>query len=189
MHPPESLRAFPPLSHGCAMRATPPARRGGPCAAALAWAAPESGHGGHVSRPARAGHAGDDLCAVHGAALAVSWWTRDGVLALCTRCPWPPRHSSALAVVELRVFRRELQPRHGVMLVSLVWLLLPLFAALPLMLAGHHLGRPLSFTHAYFEAVSGLTTTGSTVLSGLDRCRCRSTSGAPSCSGWAAWAF
>ena len=55
------------------------------------------------------------------------------------------------------------------MLVSLVWLLLPLFAALPLMLAGHHLGRPLSFTHAYFEAVSGLTTTGSTVMSGLDQ--------------------
>ena len=37
------------------------------------------------------------------------------------------------------------------------------------MLAGHHLGRPLSFTHAYFEAVSGLTTTGSTVMSGLDQ--------------------
>ncbi|MBX9836241.1 MAG: TrkH family potassium uptake protein, partial [Burkholderiaceae bacterium] len=29
-------------------------------------------------------------------------------------------------------------------------------------------GRPMSFTHAYFEAVSGLTTTGSTVLSNLD---------------------
>ena len=46
--------------------------------------------------------------------------------------------------------------------------LLPLFAALPLMLATHEIGRPMSFTHAYFEAVSGLTTTGSTVLTGLD---------------------
>jgi trk system potassium uptake protein TrkH len=36
------------------------------------------------------------------------------------------------------------------------------------MLALQHIGRPLSFTHAYFEAVSGLTTTGSTVLLGLD---------------------
>eukprot|EP01031_Cornospumella_fuschlensis_P012153 gene12153-14856_t len=43
-----------------------------------------------------------------------------------------------------------------------------LVIALPLMLAGHHTGHPLSFTHAYFEAVSGLTTTGSTVLAGLD---------------------
>lgn len=68
----------------------------------------------------------------------------------------------------LREFRRELQARHGVMLVSMVWLLLPVFAALPLMLALHDLGRPLSFTHAYFEAVSGLTTTGSTVLASLE---------------------
>lgn len=101
--------------------------------------------------------------------MAVSWWTRDGVLFVY------PLSMAATAFVgawlwwSFRVFRRELQPRHGVMLVSLVWLLLPLFAALPLMLAGHHLGRPLSFTHAYFEAVSGLTTTGSTVMSGLDR--------------------
>ena len=101
--------------------------------------------------------------------MAVSWWTRDGVLFVY------PLSMAATAFVgawlwwSFRVFRRELQPRHGVMLVSLVWLLLPLFAALPLMLAGHHLGRPLSFTHAYFEAVSGLTTTGSTVMSGLDQ--------------------
>ena len=35
-------------------------------------------------------------------------------------------------------------------------------------LAMQYLGRPISFTHAYFEAVSGLTTTGATVLTGLD---------------------
>src|SRR5699024_7590355 len=68
----------------------------------------------------------------------------------------------------LSPFRRELQPRHGVILVSLVWLVLPLCACLPLMLALHQLGIPVSFTHAYFEAVSGLTTSGATVLTGLD---------------------
>jgi simple sugar transport system ATP-binding protein len=31
-----------------------------------------------------------------------------------------------------------------------------------------HVGLTISFTHAYFEAVSGLTTTGATVLTGLD---------------------
>jgi trk system potassium uptake protein len=60
--------------------------------------------------------------------------------------------------------RRELQPRDGFLLVSLVWAVLPTFGALPLMF---HLPG-LSFTDAYFEAVSGLTTTGATVLTGLD---------------------
>jgi trk system potassium uptake protein len=60
--------------------------------------------------------------------------------------------------------RRELQTRDGFLLVVLVWTMLPLFAALPLLL---HLPQ-ISFTDAYFESVSGLTTTGATVLSGLD---------------------
>ena len=61
--------------------------------------------------------------------------------------------------------RRELQTRDGFLLVALVWTVLPAFATLPLML---YLNG-LSFTDAYFETVSGLTTTGATVLSGLDR--------------------
>ena len=60
--------------------------------------------------------------------------------------------------------RRELKPRDGFLLVTLGWLLLSGAAALPLLLA-----LPgLTFTGAYFEAMSGLTTTGSTVLTGLD---------------------
>ncbi|WP_422844330.1 TrkH family potassium uptake protein [Acidovorax sp. M2(2025)] len=100
--------------------------------------------------------------------LAVSWWTQDGLWFVYPQCMAATAFAGGWLWWSFRVFRRELQPRHGVMLVSLVWLLLPLFAALPLMLAGHTIGRPMSFTHAYFEAVSGLTTTGSTVLSGLD---------------------
>ena len=60
--------------------------------------------------------------------------------------------------------RRELQPRDGFLLVSLVWTVIPAFATIPLMLEI----PGLSFTDAYFETVSGLTTTGATVLSGLD---------------------
>jgi trk system potassium uptake protein TrkH len=63
-----------------------------------------------------------------------------------------------------RRFRRELRLRDGFILVSLTWLVLAAFAALPLMLAI----PGLSFTDAYFEAMSGLTTTGATVLTGLD---------------------
>ena len=68
----------------------------------------------------------------------------------------------------LRRHARELQPRHGVMLVALTWVLLPLAASVPLLLSFSAIGRPINFTHAYFEAVSGLTTTGATVLTGLD---------------------
>jgi trk system potassium uptake protein len=67
-----------------------------------------------------------------------------------------------------RRYRRELQPRDGIMLVSLAWTVLPLFASVPLMVYFKQAGTPLSFTDAYFEAMSGLTTTGATVLTGLD---------------------
>jgi trk system potassium uptake protein TrkH len=64
-----------------------------------------------------------------------------------------------------RRFRRELQPRDGFLLVTLTWSLLPAFGALPLLLAI----PGLSLTDAYFEAMSGLTTTGATVLTGLEK--------------------
>ena len=60
--------------------------------------------------------------------------------------------------------KRDLTIRDGFLMVALVWTVLPLFAALPLMI---HLD--VSFTDAYFEAVSGLTTTGATVFSDLDK--------------------
>lgn len=60
---------------------------------------------------------------------------------------------------------RELQPHDGFLLATLVWVVLPVFGAIPLLL--HIPG--LSFTDAYFEAVSGLTTTGATVLTGLEK--------------------
>jgi trk system potassium uptake protein TrkH len=63
-----------------------------------------------------------------------------------------------------RRFKTELQTRDGFLLVALAWTLTPAFATAPLLL---HL-PDLSFTGAYFETASALTTTGSTVLSGLD---------------------
>ncbi len=52
---------------------------------------------------------------------------------------------------------RDLTIRDGFLMVALVWTVLPVYAALPLVLQLN-----LSFTDAYFEAVSGLTTTGAT---------------------------
>jgi len=64
--------------------------------------------------------------------------------------------------------RSELHARDGFLLVSAVWAGLPLLAAIPLLLYYDGAGMPLSFTDAYFEAMSGLTTTGATVLTGLE---------------------
>jgi trk system potassium uptake protein TrkH len=102
--------------------------------------------------------------------LLVSWAMDDGALRaypaaaglalLCGAVLWSTRRFGE---------RRELQPRDGMLLVSLVWTVLPAFAALPLWLHFQQAGTPMSFTDAYFEAVSGLTTTGATVISGLDQ--------------------
>jgi trk system potassium uptake protein len=63
-----------------------------------------------------------------------------------------------------RRFARELKPRDGFLLATLSWVLMSASATMPLLL-----GLPgLSFTDAYFETMSGLTATGSTVLTGLD---------------------
>lgn len=69
-----------------------------------------------------------------------------------------------LVMLLTRRHRRELLPRDGFLLVNLVWLVLPAFSAIPLLLSI----EGLSWTDAYFESMSALTATGATVLSGLD---------------------
>jgi trk system potassium uptake protein TrkH len=58
----------------------------------------------------------------------------------------------------------KLDLRQAFVLTSLAWVVLSAFAGLPLMWSQLN----LSFTRAFFETMSGLTTTGSTVLTGLD---------------------
>jgi trk system potassium uptake protein TrkH len=100
--------------------------------------------------------------------MGVSWASHDGVTGVYAASISITLLVGALLWGGMRRFKRELQPRHGVMLVSLAWVLMPLLAAVPIMLALQQIGRPISFTHAYFEAVSGLTTSGGTVLSQLN---------------------
>jgi trk system potassium uptake protein TrkH len=68
-----------------------------------------------------------------------------GMLGLATRAPTPPTTQ-----------------RFGFILVALIWTTGPVAGAVPFVLFG------MSPTDALFEAVSGLTTTGSTVMAGLD---------------------
>ncbi|MGY8937970.1 MAG: TrkH family potassium uptake protein [Alphaproteobacteria bacterium] len=59
---------------------------------------------------------------------------------------------------------RKISIRQAFVLTTVVWVVIPSFAALPLAFAD----LQLSYTDAFFEAMSGLTTTGSTVMLGLD---------------------
>lgn len=58
----------------------------------------------------------------------------------------------------------SLNVRQGFLLTGASWLALVVFAAIPLSMGG----LQLSYVDAFFEAMSGITTTGSTVVSGLD---------------------
>jgi len=59
--------------------------------------------------------------------------------------------------------RSHLGVREMFLLTTGVWVLASLFAALPFVFIEH-----ISYTDAFFETMSGITTTGSTVLHGLD---------------------
>jgi trk system potassium uptake protein TrkH len=59
---------------------------------------------------------------------------------------------------------RAITPRQGFVLTTTLWIVIPGFAALPFAFAD----MDLSYTDAFFESMSGLTTTGSTVIRSLD---------------------
>lgn len=58
----------------------------------------------------------------------------------------------------------QLRPRDMYLLTTCSWLVVCVFAALPMVLIHH-----ISYTDAFFETMSGVTTTGSTILVGLDK--------------------
>ena len=70
-----------------------------------------------------------------------------------------------LLFLPVRNQRGDLRLRDGFMVVVLFWTVLGVAGALPLILYD---SLAISFTDAVFESMSGLTTTGATVLSGLD---------------------
>ncbi|MFC7333649.1 TrkH family potassium uptake protein [Rhodocista pekingensis] len=70
---------------------------------------------------------------------------------------------AVLLVLTNRTHGISLNLRQTFVLTSLAWIIVCLFSSLPFMLSSLRLG----FADAFFEAMSGLTTTGSTVITGL----------------------
>ena len=86
-------------------------------------------------------------------------WRAFGAAALAT---------AAIGGTMFLAFRTSQQHRFGLregfLLTVLTWVIFCAFAALPLTL----IDARLSYTDAFFEAMSGLTTTGATIMVGLD---------------------
>jgi trk system potassium uptake protein TrkH len=97
--------------------------------------------------------------------VGVSLWYDDG--------SWLPFMESFALILSAGVLcwypvrkkRKELRLRDGFLVVASFWTVLGTAGALPLFLAEV---PSMSFTDAVFESMSGLTTTGATVLTGLD---------------------
>ena len=65
-----------------------------------------------------------------------------------------------------REVKKDFRLREGVLIVVCFWIVLSLFGTLPFLITDSI--NNLSFSDAFFESMSGLTTTGATVLSQLD---------------------
>ncbi|MBM4129065.1 MAG: TrkH family potassium uptake protein, partial [Nitrospira sp.] len=69
-----------------------------------------------------------------------------------------------LYLVTYKHKREEIRHRDAFMIVTVTWLMISLFGAIPFMFSGtFH-----SFTDAYFEAMAGFTTTGASVLKDVE---------------------
>ena len=96
--------------------------------------------------------------------LAIAHFTNDGANVAFATGVAATFCVGLLLFVSTRSFKRELMSRDGFLLATIIWSAVPFFAAIPLYLNL----EGISFTLAYFEAMSGTTTTCATVLTGLD---------------------
>ncbi len=97
--------------------------------------------------------------------VAISLWYDDGttvsfILAFVVTL------GTGLALwLPAAAFRVDLRLRDGFVVVVMLWVVLGFFGALPLMLADN---PHMTFVDSVFESLSGLTTTGATVITGID---------------------
>ena len=95
----------------------------------------------------------------------VAWWANDGTADLFLIS------AGVLVLIGLAIFipvrhrRQELRLRDGFLIVVGCWLALALVGALPFVLL---VDPKLDYVDALFESMSGLTTTGATILTGID---------------------
>ena len=96
---------------------------------------------------------------------AVSWWYHDGTAVLFLISAAILLSIGLLIFLPVRQVKHELRLRDGFLIVVGCWLALALVGALPFLL----LQSPqLSYVDALFESMSGLTTTGATIITNIE---------------------
>ena len=97
--------------------------------------------------------------------LLVSMYYNDGVAYSFLTTFFLTLLSGFLLWAPVMKNRRELKTRDGFLVVTLFWTVLGTFGSFPFIFTS---SLQMSVTDSFFESISGLTTTGATVLSGLD---------------------
>lgn len=96
----------------------------------------------------------------------IGWWYGDGEAMTFIYAFLVTLVTGVVFWLPVMLLDKELRLRDGFTIVVMFWTVLGLFGAVPLILSE----RPtVTVTDAVFESVSGLTTTGATVLVGLDQ--------------------
>lgn len=93
-----------------------------------------------------------------------SWYYEDGVTAQISAAGMLVLLAGLVMMFLTRGHSKEIRTREGFIVVSFGWVLLSLSGALPYTFSG---AIP-SFTNAFFETVSGYTTTGATILTDIE---------------------
>ncbi len=97
--------------------------------------------------------------------MLVSWWYEDGVLEAFLGAFFLILAAGLALWLPVRHHHRELRLRDGFIVVVMFWVALGLSGSVPLLLS--HIAD-MSVTDAVFESISGLTTTGATVIENID---------------------
>lgn len=95
--------------------------------------------------------------------LGISWYYKDSAfVAMLWSCGLTAGIGSVLTLLPYE--HSPLQRREGLVAVPVLWCMVTLFGSLPFLLSG----AVPTFTDAFFESMSGFTTTGATVFTHID---------------------
>jgi len=97
--------------------------------------------------------------------VAISLWYEDGTTTAFILAFVVTLGTGLALWLPAATFRVDLRLRGGFVVVVMLWVVLGFFGALPFTLADN---PHMSFTDSVFESLSGLTTTGATVITGID---------------------
>ena len=97
--------------------------------------------------------------------VVVSWLYDDGAMTPFIIAFFTTLVAGSIMWWPVKGFQKEMRTRDGFIIVAMFWLVLGLSGSLPLILS---VAPQMTITDAIFESISGLTTTGATVITGLD---------------------